>query len=65
VTLFQCFFSTASGYGTITLDGRRLGIKMIEGELTIEKLFFSDAESTRAIDWKVTARPGPSVFTTV
>ena len=55
---FQCFFSTASGYGMIALDGRRLSIKVIEGELSVEKLFFSEAESTRAIDWKVTARPG-------
>jgi hypothetical protein len=30
---------------------------MIEGELVIENLQFTDAEGTRALDWKATARP--------
>jgi hypothetical protein len=62
---FQIFFSTASGYGTIALDGRRLSVKTVEGELSVEKLVFTDAESTRTIDWKVTIRPGAAATLSV
>jgi hypothetical protein len=30
---------------------------MIEGELAIQKLEFTDSEGTRTLDWKTTARP--------
>jgi hypothetical protein len=62
---FQCFFSTAFGYGTITVEGRKLSVGVIEGEMPIEKLVFTDAESTRTLDWKVTARPGVIATTSV
>ena len=45
-TPFQCFFSAAFGYGTIAIDGRKLSIRIAEGELPVEKLVFTDAEST-------------------
>ncbi len=35
---FRTFFSTASGYGTITLAGRKLTISMVEGKLVLKKL---------------------------
>jgi hypothetical protein len=54
---FSSFFSTASGYGTISLDGHTVTVIMIEGELAIQKLQFTDAEGTRLLDWKATARP--------
>jgi hypothetical protein len=54
---FASFFSTAFGYGIITLDGRNLTVRMIEGELPIEKLEFTDGEGTRAVEWKATAHP--------
>ena len=54
---FVSLFSTASGFGTITLDGRNLTVRVIEGELPIEKVVFADGDGTRSIDWKVTARP--------
>jgi uncharacterized protein (DUF608 family) len=54
---FVSFFSTAFGYGTITLDGRNLTVRMIEGELQIEKLEFTDGEGTRVVEWKTTAHP--------
>jgi len=54
---FVSLFSTASGYGTITLDGRSVTVKMMEGELAIEKLHLTDGEATRVLDWKATARP--------
>jgi uncharacterized protein (DUF608 family) len=51
---FQCLFSTASGLGTIALQERMITIRMIEGELEIEKLLFGDAPSP--MDWKVSVR---------
>ena len=33
VRLFKTFFSTASGFGTITLDAHTLRIQMLEGDL--------------------------------
>ena len=54
---FSSFFSTASGYGTIAFDGHTVTVNMIEGELPIQKLQFTDAEGTRSLDWKATARP--------
>jgi hypothetical protein len=35
-----------------------VNIKIVEGELPIEKLVFTGAESTRTLDWKIIARPG-------
>jgi hypothetical protein len=40
---FKTFFSTASGFGTITLDERSLLIQMIEGELPLEKIVVTTA----------------------
>ena len=54
---FASLFSTASGYGTVTLDGRNLTVNMIEGELAIDRLQFTDGDGTRGIDWKTTAHP--------
>jgi len=53
---FKCFFSTASGFGTIGLDSRSLTVQMIEGELAIEKLALTVGGETKLLDWKVTAR---------
>jgi uncharacterized protein (DUF608 family) len=53
---FKCFFSTASGFGTIGLDGRSVSVEMIEGELSIERLALTLGGETRMLDWKVTAR---------
>ena len=64
-TPFQCFFSTAFAYGTVALDGRKLSIRAIEGELPIEKLSFSEGESTRSIVWKTTVKPGISASITL
>jgi hypothetical protein len=54
---FQCFFSTASGYGTVTLDGHTVSVRIVEGELPIEKLTLTDGDSPRTVDWKITVRP--------
>jgi uncharacterized protein (DUF608 family) len=54
---FVSLFSTAFGYGTIALDGRNLTVKVIEGELPIERVQFTEGDGSRIIEWKVTARP--------
>ncbi|MCL2658938.1 MAG: non-lysosomal glucosylceramidase [Acidobacteriaceae bacterium] len=58
VSPFRSFFSTASGFGVIELEGRRLRIKIVEGELIVERLVFTDAKSTRSFNWGTTVRPG-------
>jgi uncharacterized protein (DUF608 family) len=62
---FQCFFSTALGYGTISLDGRKLSIRIVEGELPVEKLVFTDMEATRTIEWKITVKAGAIATTSI
>jgi uncharacterized protein (DUF608 family) len=52
---FECFFSTASGFGTLALRERTITIRILEGELAVEQLVFADAPSP--INWKVTVRP--------
>ena len=51
---FQCFFSTASGFGTIALHQRTITVRIIEGELAIEKLNFAESPTRK---WKITVRP--------
>ncbi|MGA9673249.1 MAG: GH116 family glycosyl hydrolase, partial [Terracidiphilus sp.] len=55
---FQCFFSTASGWGTIGLRDSAVQVRIIEGELAIAKLVFREGDATRNIDWNVTVHPG-------
>jgi hypothetical protein len=55
---FHCFFSAASGFGTISLDAQAVSIRMMEGELLLEKLVLSIGTESRQIDWKITCKPG-------
>jgi uncharacterized protein (DUF608 family) len=55
---FKTFFSTASGFGTITLDSRSLRIQVIEGELRLEKIVLTDRTQTRTLNWEITVRSG-------
>jgi uncharacterized protein (DUF608 family) len=54
---FRTFFSTASGFGTITLGRGSLEVRMTEGELAIDKVVLSDRGATRNLQWKITAHP--------
>ena len=54
---FRTFFSTASGFGTIGLDHQSIHIKVVEGELTLEKLVLAEGGQARTIDWTTTVRP--------
>jgi hypothetical protein len=61
---FRTFFSTTSGFGTIVLDVRSLTIRVLEGELVVEKLLLTDGSQTRILEWKSTARPdAPAIKT--
>jgi hypothetical protein len=62
---FVSFFSTASGYGTISLEGHTVTVTIIEGELAIENLNFTDAEGMHASAWKVIAKPGTPASTNI
>ena len=62
---FKCFFSTASGFGTIELHDRSVSVHMIEGELPIEKLALTVGAETRLLDWKVTARTSATAIKTI
>jgi uncharacterized protein (DUF608 family) len=54
---FVSLFSTASGFGTISLEGHNVTVRMVEGELAIQKLQFTEADgSTRSMDWNATAK---------
>jgi uncharacterized protein (DUF608 family) len=59
---FEIFFCTASGFGSIGLDGRRLRIRMLEGELPLQKLVLTEGTQTKILDWKTTARPDSPVI---
>jgi len=54
---FKTFFSTATGFGTISLEERSLRIEMLEGELPIVKLVLTERAQTREHEWKTTVRP--------
>lgn len=54
---FAIFFSTASGFGTIALHERTVKVRVIEGELRIEKLVLGEGDAAKEVEWKVTVRP--------
>lgn len=62
---FQCFFSTAGGFGTIALDDRVVSVHIIEGELPVERLVFSNEAGTHSLDWRVKIRAGTTATRTV
>jgi hypothetical protein len=55
---FRTFFSTAGGYGTITLSKNKLTIRITEGHLAVETLYLTMKGKTRSFDCGLTARPG-------
>ncbi len=54
---FNTFFCTASGFGSIELDGRSLRVQVLEGELQLERLVLNGGTQARTLDWKTTIRP--------
>jgi hypothetical protein len=54
---FKTFFSTARAFGVITLDAGLLRIRVIEGELPLEKLVMNSVNGTKTYNWSVVIRP--------
>jgi uncharacterized protein (DUF608 family) len=54
---FTAFFSTASAYGTITLTPTEISVRVLEGQLPVEKLILTRDGTPHPLDWKVTADP--------
>ena len=55
---FKVFFSTATGFGLIELDTKALHVRMVEGELTIEKLVLQRGAERKVSVWRIVAKPG-------
>jgi hypothetical protein len=55
---FKTFFSTASGYGTISLGRNALTISLVEGELIVDVLFLTLDGKTVRLEPMVVARAG-------
>jgi hypothetical protein len=59
---FKTFFSTASGFGVIELDGKSFRVQLLEGVLPLEKLVLTDGAQTQSFDWKTTVQAGASAI---
>ncbi len=58
---FHIFFSTASGFGTLTLTDRHLAIQMVEGHLEVETVRLTLNGRTKSLSWGVTVSPGETL----
>jgi len=54
---FRTLFSSATGFGVISLESQALRIEVIEGDLTVEKLVLTEDGETRNLNWKAVVRP--------
>jgi hypothetical protein len=55
---FKAFFSTASGWGTFSIQGGKLMVELYEGELQIDKLYITIGGEERIHNPGVLARAG-------
>ena len=55
---FKCFFSAASGFGTIALDAEQLTITVIEGKLDVKTIHLTAGDTERSFTPGATAAPG-------
>jgi uncharacterized protein (DUF608 family) len=55
---FKTFFSTATGFGTISLTKTKLTIEMVEGKLDADRLVLTRDGKTQQIETKIRARSG-------
>jgi uncharacterized protein (DUF608 family) len=55
---FTCFFSTAAGWGTITRNQETLEIRLLEGELAVEKLMVTWGDQSITLHPDVTIHAG-------
>ncbi|HUN84563.1 MAG TPA: GH116 family glycosyl hydrolase [Terracidiphilus sp.] len=54
---FSSFFCTAFGFGVITLDQGEMKVRVIEGELPVDRLVLKNAGRTHSTEWKTVIRP--------
>jgi uncharacterized protein (DUF608 family) len=59
---FTSFFSTAAGYGTISLEDHLVTIHILEGELALERLVITKDGQTKTVDWNETVRANSSAI---
>ena len=60
---FVVFFSTATGYGTVSLDKTSLRVSVIEGQLAIKRLLLDLGKRPLALAADVVVKPGhPAKF---
>ncbi|HYF51112.1 MAG TPA: GH116 family glycosyl hydrolase [Planctomycetota bacterium] len=59
---FKAFFSTQSGYGTISLDRKTLTIEMLGGRLEVNALVLTDGKNVRELSPKIVASLGEPAF---
>ena len=55
---FTVFFSTESGFGTITLADGQITIHVVEGALEVDMVHLTLDGETRDLPWGVTVRAG-------
>ena len=55
---FTAFFSTASGWGTLTIRGNEIVLDLAEGHLAVEKLVITLAGKETTLEPRLTARAG-------
>ena len=55
---FTAFFSTASGWGTLTLRGNEIVLDLAEGHLEVDKLVLTLAGKETTLEPRLTARAG-------
>ncbi|MDH7571621.1 MAG: hypothetical protein QHJ73_18745, partial [Armatimonadota bacterium] len=55
---FTTFFSTASGWGTLSLTNTALTIHLVEGELKVDRVCLTRGKKTLEIPWGKVARAG-------
>ena len=58
---FEAFFSAAGGFGTIRLENNRLTVRMVEGEMPIDTVVFTQNSAAQTLPWGVIARAGQPV----
>jgi hypothetical protein len=55
---FRCFFSTATGWGTLALRGNRLEVRLRQGELAVDTLQVTRGSLTVTLHPGLTIRAG-------
>jgi uncharacterized protein (DUF608 family) len=58
---FRCFFSTASGWGTLLLDGDKLDVRLVEGDLAVDTLQVTCNGQTVTLHPKLIIRSGETI----